>query len=131
MPPLGVQIGYISLGMRKWLWVDRATDGKWALRFVCHGDDILQVAKITRAVGLEAEGGTECHAKVNLVYEAWEDLVADLKQFADLKLVELFGPEKVLKARRSERARLLARVILDTQPLGEEMRARIISKILG
>jgi hypothetical protein len=130
MTQLGIQIGYINLGIKEWLWADKSTDGKWALRFVCHGNDILRVAKMTKAVRLEADGGTICHAKINLIYETWEDLIGDLEQFLDLKLVELIPPETVFKARRPERARLLARVALDTQQLAPPLRAELLAVLL-
>jgi hypothetical protein len=132
MPPLGVcQIGYIIIeGDIKYpLWLDEWK--KWMLRFVSYRYNVLPIARITRAVRLEADGGTENHAVVNLVYETWDDLVADLKQFSELKLVELFGAEKVLRSRSRERAKILARVVLDTQQVPDELRARIVSKILG
>jgi hypothetical protein len=130
MSPLGIQIGYINLGTKRWLWLDKSIDGKWSLRFVCYGNDILGIAKTTKAARLEADGGTECHAKIALVYQSWDDLIADLKRFLDLKLIELVAPETVFKARQPERARVLAMVLLDTQQLEDETRAKIISKIL-
>jgi hypothetical protein len=109
------EVGLLRIGsVYRSLWLRKGWED-WRLSFACYDENILPIARATRAAELRiSQRGNMAWA--DLIYRTKEDLIGDLKRIWRKGCLSPLPAETVLRAKKPEKAHLLGEILLRMIP---------------